>query len=319
MILNPEALDLAFKGFKSVYTDAYTKAPVAWNKIAMTVPSSARDETYGWLGQFPQLREWVSGERELKALEAFGFTIVNRRFEATVSITRSDFADDRLGVFKPMFAEMGHNARQHPDELIFGLLNAGFSSPCYDGQNFFDAEHPVPDPAGPVTIDGRTFRLVSNMQAGTGPAWFLFDTSRAVRSIIWQEREEYEFQTVNRHDETRVFMTDEYLYGIRARANAGFGLWQLAFGSKAALTAASYAAARAAMSGLKGDKGRILGIRPTVLVVPPTLEEAALKLLNAETNDGGGSNPWKGTAEIIVSPWLSGEGDPAPETPEEEE
>lgn len=104
---------------------------------------------------------------------------------------------------------------------------------------------------------------------------------------------------------------------VRARANVGFGLWQFAFGSKAALTAANYAAARAAMSTIKGDKGRILGIRPTVLVVPPTLEEAALKLLNAATNDGGGSNPWAGTAKVIVSPWLSGEADPAPEDPED--
>jgi len=318
MIVNESLISAAFTAFKAVYTDAYTKAPVAWDRIAMTVPSSAREETYGWLGQFPQLREWVSGERELKALEAFGFTIVNRRFEATVSITRSDFADDRVGIFKPMFSEMGHNARQHPDELVFGLLNTGFSTTCYDGQNFFDTDHPVPDPAGPVTIGERTFRLVSNMQAGTGPAWFLFDTSRAVRSIIWQEREKYEFQTINASSDTRVFMTDEYLYGIRARANVGFGLWQLAFGSKAPLTAANYAAARAAMSTIKGDKGRILGIRPNVLVVPPTLEEAALKLLNAATNDGGASNPWKGTAEVIVSPWLSGEADPEPEEPEGE-
>ena len=95
MILNAAALDLAFKGFKAVYTDACTKAPIAWDKIAMTVSSSARDETYGWLGQFPQLREWVSGERELKALEAFGFTIVNKRFESTVSITRSSASSSR--------------------------------------------------------------------------------------------------------------------------------------------------------------------------------------------------------------------------------
>lgn len=306
MIINAAALDLAFKGFKSIYSDAYTKAPIAWDRIAMTVPSSAREETCGWLGQFPQFREWVSGERELKALEAFGFTIANKKFESTVSVSRDDFADDRLGVFKPMFAEMGHRARQHPDELIFGLLKSGFSALCYDGQPFFDPEHPVPDEDGPVTVAGRKFSLVSNMQAGTGAAWFLFDTSRAVRSIIWQEREKYEFQSVTRLDDERVFMTDTYLYGARARVNAGFALWQLAFGSKAPLTAANYAAARASMAGIKGDKGRILGIRPTVLVVPPALEEAALKLLNTETNDGGGSNPWKGTAEVVVSPWLAG-------------
>ena len=122
MITNPENIELAFKGFKKVYTDAYTRAPVNHTKAAMRVPSSAREETYGWLGQFPQMREWLTGEREVKDLEAHGFTITNRRFESTVSLTRADFDDDRLGVFSPMFQELGHLAGQHAGELVFGLL-----------------------------------------------------------------------------------------------------------------------------------------------------------------------------------------------------
>ena len=72
----------------------------------------------------------------------------------------------------------------------------------------------------------------------------------------------------------------------------------------AALNEANSAAARAAMAELTADGGRKLGITPTVLVVPPALESAALHLLNTETKDGGGSNPWKGTAKLIVCPWL---------------
>ncbi|WP_112312697.1 Mu-like prophage major head subunit gpT family protein [Pseudogemmobacter bohemicus] len=50
MLVNRESLDLAFKGFKTVYSDACLAAPSHFDKIAMTVPSSSRDETYGWLG-----------------------------------------------------------------------------------------------------------------------------------------------------------------------------------------------------------------------------------------------------------------------------
>ena len=106
--------------------------------------------------------------------------------------------------------------------------------------------------------------MASNMQAGTASAWYLLDTSRAVRPLIWQEREKYEFQQVTDAGDKGVFMTDQYLYGVRARVNAGFGLWQLAFGSKAPLTPANYSAARAAMMGYRGDKGRILGVRPLI-------------------------------------------------------
>ena len=101
-----------------------------------------------------------------------------------------------------------------------------------------------------------------------------------------------------------VFSTDRYLYGIRARVNAGFGLWQLAYGSKQTLNAANYAAARAAMMGLTADGGRKLGVSPTILLVPPSLEEAGLNLVNTEFGAAGASNPWKGTAKLIVTPYL---------------
>ena len=244
MIVNEQALELVFKRFKTVYTDAFTKAPVAYDRLAMTVPSVARDETYGWLGQFPQLREWLGGERLMRDLEAHGFTIVNRKFESTVAIRREDFENDRLGVFKPMFAEMGHLARQHPDEMIFPMLKAGFTLPCYDGQNFLDADHPTRGAAGALVT-------VSNVQKGTGPAWFLMDTSRAIRPIIWQERDAYDFQAITRPNDSHVFMTDEHVYGVRARVNAGFGLWQLAFGSKAALTPENYRDARGHVAHLR--------------------------------------------------------------------
>lgn len=93
--------------------------------------------------------------------------------------------------------------------------------------------------------------------------------------------------------------------GKARELNAGFGLWQLAYGSKQALTDVNYAAARAAMMSFKGDGGRILGVNPTVLVVPPALEAAALALLNTEYGTGGISNPWKDTAELIVTPYLA--------------
>lgn len=297
MLVNSQSLDLAFKGFKTVFTEAHMAAPANADKIAMKVVSTSADETYGWLGAFPAMREWI-GPRQIKNLEAHSFAIKNRKFEATLAVGRDKIADDKLGLFKPMFAEMGTGARRHPEELIFNLLKSGFDTNCYDGQNFFDTDHPVTDADGQPTS-------VSNVQAGAGPAWFLLDTSRALRPLILQEREGYEFQQMTDTNNPHVFVHDEYLYGVRARVNAGFGLWQLAFGSQAALDSTNYAAARAAMMNFKTDGGRILGVTPTVLVVPPALEEAALHLLNTEIKDGGGSNPWKGTAQVIVTPYLS--------------
>ncbi|HFQ15869.1 MAG TPA: hypothetical protein ENK41_05880, partial [Rhodobacteraceae bacterium] len=36
-----------------------------------------------------------------------------------------------------------------------------------------------------------------------------------------------------------------------------------------------------------------------------SLEDKALRILNTENESGGGTNPWKGTAELIVSPYVA--------------
>lgn len=295
MLINTANLDLAFKGFQAKYNDGLSKAAIYWDKIAMKVNSASRDETYGWIGQMPAFREWV-GPRVVKNLSAQKFTITNRKFESTIAIKREDFADDRLGTFAPVFANMGELSRQHPEELVMGLLRDGFTTKCYDNQNFFDSVH-VYEQNGAVTA-------VSNVQAGAGPAWYLLDTSHEIKPLIFQERETYQLQSLVADTDDTVFYNDEYLYGIRARVNAGYGLWQLAYGSKAALTPVNYAAARAAMMGFRSDTGRILGIKPTVMVVPPALESDALTLLNTENGSAGATNPWKGTAELIVTPFV---------------
>ena len=100
-------------------------------------------------------------------------------------------------------------------------------------------------------------------------------------------------------------MRDSFRYGIDGRCNVGYGLWQLAYGSKQGLTADNYASAREAMLAFKADEGRPLGIVPTHLVVPPSLEKEGREILMAERTGGGDTNIWQGSAALTVSPWLA--------------
>ena len=58
------------------------------------------------------------------------------------------------------------------------------------------------------------------------------------------------------------------------------------------------------MQGFRGDGGQPLGVVPTLLVMPPTLEDAARRLLNGENGAGGEANPWKDTAELVMTPYV---------------
>lgn len=296
MIVTSGSLDKLFTGFNARFNQAFEGVTPHWPEIAMEVSSEDREETYGWLGQFPRLREWL-GDRVVNSLALHGYTIKNRKFESTIEVDRDDIADDRIGVFAPIVAEMGRASRTHPDELVFELLKAGFTTLAYDGQYFFDTDHEVADENGAPT-------LVSNMQAGGGPAWFLIDASRAIRPMVFQIREPYRPQQLAAENEERVFMKDSYLYGVRARANAGFGLWQMAFGSKADLIDANYEAARASMMNLRGEAGRKLGVMPTHLFVGPSLEKKGRSLIVAQELVGGGTNVWQNSVKLVVTPLL---------------
>jgi len=299
-IITPALLSGLRVGFSKAFQDALTNTPTDWEKVATRVPSSSASNTYGWLGQFPALREWV-GDRVLKDMAAQAYQIQNKLYEGTVAVKRTDIEDDNVGVYTPLFSEMGRAVRAHADQLVFGLLAAGETTTCYDGQNFFDTDHPVYP-----NVDGTgTPTLVSNLQAGTGPAWYLLDTSRALKPLIFQERTTPELEALTSTQDEMVFMSDTYRYGVRYRCNAGFGFWQLAYKSNAALDADNFNAAMAAMMQIKADGGRPLGVKPTTLVVPPSLRADAMALIEAQLTTGGASNPNYKAVEVIVSPWLA--------------
>jgi phage major head subunit gpT-like protein len=297
MDLTSENLKILNTGFNAAFKTGIDGAKSAYKQVAMVAKSGTASNTYGWLGTFPKMREWL-GPRLINSLTTHDYVVKNKPFESTISIDRDAVEDDQYGVYSPILIEMGRMAGEHPDEMVFSLLKDGFTTTCFDGQYFFDTDHPV-------QTDDNTVISVSNTGGGSGTPWFLLDTSRALKPMVFQERKPY--QLVSKDDETdnNVFFNREFIYGVDARCNVGFGLWQLAYGSKQTLDATSYEAARKALANMVGDHGRKLNVTPTLLVVPPDLEGAARRILNSEYKSGGETNEWKGTAELLVTSWVA--------------
>jgi len=177
--------------------------------------------------------------------------------------------------------------------LTFGLLAAGFSTKCYDGQYFFDTDH---------LWNGKS---VSNFGGGTGTPWYLMDLSRPLKPLILQVRKEPQFVAKDQLTDDNVFMRKKYVYGVDDRKNAGYGLWQLAYGSRQPLTAETYEAARVALGSLTNENGEPLGITGTHLVVGVSGEGAARRVLKAERLADDTSNIWLNSAELTVVKWLA--------------
>lgn len=299
MIINAGNLTTLFTAFKAAFQGGLNQAASQYGTIATTVPSTTGSEEYGWLGAFPNVREWL-GDRVTNGAKAHGYTIKNKSFELTVAVPRPAIEDDQYGVYSPMMTEMGRSISAHPDQLVFGLLAAGASTLCYDGQYFFDTDHPV------LKADGTT-ESQSNWDnnSGSGTPWYLLDCSRSLKPIIFQQRKAPNFVAKTSDTDDNVFHRNEYVYGTDSRCNVGFGFWQQAYGSRKTLDEAGLIAAFTAMAERKGDHGRPLGIRPTHLIVPPALEFAARKLVNATTLANGADNVLKGLVEVVSVPWLA--------------
>lgn len=296
MLVTTSTLTALRTGFSGMYQSGLSQVESQYAAIATNVPSTTSENTYGWLGSMPNMREWI-GPRQLQALMEHEYSIKNRDFELSVRVQRNHIRDDNLGIYSPLFTEMGRATGAHPDQMCFGALAEGFDSRCYDGQYFFDTDHPVIGPDGDIVT-------VSNTGGGSGPAWFLMDDSRALKPIIYQDREKPQFVAMDNPTDQNVFMNKEFVYGVDGRNNTGYGFWQMAYGSKQPLTAENYEAARVAIGTMMGDHGRKLGLRGKLLVVPQELEGAAIELLNSDRQANGATNKWKGTARMMLADWL---------------
>lgn len=301
MIVNAATLQAAQTSFNTLFNDAFKAVESQYQAVAMDVPSNTAANDYKWLGLMPGLREWL-GDKVVHNLSVNGYYLKNQDYEQTVGVDRNDIEDDQLGIYAPLFRNLGDLAAVHPDVLIYTALTLGFTTGvCFDGQPFFSLNHPLDgnDPAAGVYAN----RPAVN---GTGDAWFLIDDSHPIKPMIFQKRKDYTFVSATDPQSPDVFNSKLFKYGVEARVAPGYGLPQLIYGSRNALTVAEYEAARLAMTSLKRPDGSPLGIRPTTLVVSEANFKAANTIVNNERDAAGATNPWIGSAKVVKVDMLNG-------------
>ena len=262
--------------------------------------SDQAKETYPWIGMVPTLREWIGG-RHAKGFISADLEIENLHFEATLEVLVTELRRDKTGQLRIRLGELADRTNAHWARLLSVLLLNGESQTCYDGQYFFDTDHPV----GSASVSNKITAVLSNAtlaaaQAGYGlartgmkkfkdeegrslnitptvllvgpaledtaralltndkladdkpnpykgtaelvvdgriesdTAWFLLDTSKPVKPFVYQPRKKPVFVSQTNPEAEDVFNLKKYKFGAEARAAAGYGFWQLGFGSTGA-------------------------------------------------------------------------------------
>ncbi|MEZ8102142.1 Mu-like prophage major head subunit gpT family protein [Vibrio bivalvicida] len=294
MATEAQILEGLFVSMNASYTQGVEAAKPQWNMVATEVPSSGSANWYGWLKDLPGIVEWT-GARQLKDVGKHGYEIVNKTWESSISISREDVEDDQIGIYSVVAQKYGEDVAYFPDTLVYKLLSDGFTTLCYDGQNFFDSDHPLD------TTPASTFsNVVGDPDTDTGEGWFLLDTSKVIKPIVFQNRRPFVFKNMNPTEEYTWF-ENKFAAGVDGRCNVGFSFPQLAIGSKAALNEANYALAKKQLLEMKRANGTRLGTKAVTLVVGPANEAAAKKLISRMLIEGGDSNIYYNDVQIIVS------------------
>lgn len=81
------------------------------------------------------------------------------------------------------------------------------------------------------TMAGTAKPLLAPQLAGHDSSWFLLCTGMPIKPLIYQKRKDAKFIALTAETDTNVFMKKLFLYGVDDRGNAGYGFWQMAYGS----------------------------------------------------------------------------------------
>lgn len=125
--------------------------PVLWDKKATRVDVTAEVNVYPWVVDLPDWREWV-GPRLMRNFVARSHAIKNKDWEFSFAISRNAIIYDQIGLYSKRAQLAGQRARYLYDKIITDLQLAGNTTLCWDGQFFYDTDHPIDfDDAGAGT------------------------------------------------------------------------------------------------------------------------------------------------------------------------
>ncbi|WP_027833833.1 Mu-like prophage major head subunit gpT family protein [Maritalea myrionectae] len=112
------------------------------DECAMKVSSNEASEDYGWLGAVPAMSEFVNS-RSPAEIKEYSFSLANKDFDNSITFKKKDMRRDKTGMIRLRVNDLVSRAEDLPASLISKLIMNGASSPCYDGQYFFDTDHPT--------------------------------------------------------------------------------------------------------------------------------------------------------------------------------
>lgn len=145
--------------------------------------------------------------------------------KGTKKLSHDNYAAARAAMMS-LKDEAGESLDIVPDLLVVSPANESMGRKILYSENLANGE------TNPWK--GTAELMVMPLLSGYPNEWFLMDTTKPVKPLVFQRRKPPEFVALDNPNDQNVFMKREFIYGVDSRDNAGYGLWQLAYGSTGA-------------------------------------------------------------------------------------
>ena len=135
-------LRMTHAGARAAFLEAKEKYTPVFPQFTMRVGSTASKEDHAWLGDTPGLEEHQGQVRE-ETLMAYEYTLRNKLYTRTIALPVTLIEDDQNGQVGIKVKQFTYTGMKSYDRHAVAVIEE--NGVCYDGQNMFDASHPIGD------------------------------------------------------------------------------------------------------------------------------------------------------------------------------
>ena len=152
---NPSQLT---KGARAIFMQALGQETNVIDRIATRIPSDSASEDYAWMGEPPQMEEFLD-EVKFAGMSDTLYSLVNKTYTSGIRILRKDLEDEKTGGIAMRIMQLAEVAGRHPNKLLTAALTEGTTNTGHDANAVFSATHPA---------RGQQTATQSNLLTGTG-------------------------------------------------------------------------------------------------------------------------------------------------------
>jgi phage major head subunit gpT-like protein len=143
----PDDLKALEAGLRATYLSGFASEEEPAMELASEQSTTRPEEKHMVVSSTVKMTEWKD-QRQSSNFSVFEESAIPLDYQAMVEVMRNDVEDDQIGKYRDVVNDLGRAGRRLWSDLVTEALLAGEALSTYDGQFFFDTDHPV-NPAEP--------------------------------------------------------------------------------------------------------------------------------------------------------------------------